>query len=193
MMIPREKYGIRLTQYKHDISTAKKAAKNFKRTSEAFGGIAGFCGVGYIVIFQTMFKSFPQTLPDFFWMFLYIAIVTLPVVFFARKALKIYAFAKEIESADPEESEFSKIDCTDVSLMRLWVYFDIYHYRSRSSKVQAFRLKTDKGEKYVLILNNPIPNRAACEIAYDNKDLNGTLYVRRYKGTNLLCEIKKTL
>lgn len=191
MMIPREKYGIRLTQYKHDISTAKKAAKNFKLTSESVGGIAGFCGIGYIVIFQTMLESLPKTISDFFWVFFYIGIITLPVVFFARKALKIYAFAKEIEGADTEESEFSKINCTDVSLMRLWVYFDIYHYRS--SKVQAFRLKTDTGEEYVLILNSPIPNRDACEIAYDNKDLIGTLYVRKYKGTNLLCEIRKSI
>lgn len=188
-MIPREKYGIKLTQYKHDISTVKKTARGFKKMSNTFILTAIICSFCYIAPFTYL----PQTVQEFLFDLIYVAVVTVPVALFIRKALKARKFAKEIANVDVEESEFSKINCTYVSPMRLWIlyYFDIFE--NRGTKVQAFRLTADTGEEYVLVLNKPIPYRAACEIAYENKDLLGTLYVRKYKGTNLICEIKKTL
>ena len=188
-MIPREKYGIHITQYKHDISTAKKTARSFKAMSNSFILTAILCALCYIAPFTYL----PQTVQEFLLELIYVAIFTVPVALLIRKALKSRKFAKEIANVDAEESEFSKINCTYVSPMRLWIlyYFDILE--NRGTKVQAFRLTADTGEEYVLVLNKPIPYRAACEIAYENKELTGTLYVRRYKGTNLLCEIKKEI
>ena len=96
---------------------------------------------------------------------------------------------KEVAQADEEENEFFKINCEAVSYIRVYAH----RYSPNNGKVQGFYLLAEGGEEYVYILEDLIVVPFSEEIAFENKDLSGTLYVRKYKGTNLLCEIKKEI
>ena len=69
----------------------------------------------------------------------------------------------------------------------------VRRFSLKSGKVEGYRISTDKGKEYVFFLENLSAVPIAEEIAFENKELTGTLYVRKYKGTNLLCEIRKEL
>ena len=111
------------------------------------------------------------------------------LVIFINKIKKRHSLLKELKNADEEESEFFKINCEAVSYIRVYAR----RYSPNNGKVQGFYLLAQGGEEYVYLLEDLIIVPFSEEIAFENKELTGTLYVRRYKGTNLLCEIRKDI
>ncbi len=111
------------------------------------------------------------------------------LVIFIRKIKKRRALLKELKNADEEESEFFKINCEAISYIRVYAH----RYSLNNGKVQGFYLLAKGGEEYVYLLEDLIVIPISEEVAFENKELTGTLYVRRYKGTNLLCEIRKSI
>ena len=111
------------------------------------------------------------------------------LIIFAKKIKKRHLLLKELKKADVEENEFLKINCRAISYIRVYMH----RYSHNNGKVQGFYLLAEDGKEYVYILEDLTVVPFSEEIAFENKELTGTLYVRKYKGTNLLCEIKKSL
>ena len=111
------------------------------------------------------------------------------LIIFAKKIRKRHMLLKEVAKADVEENEFLKINCRAISYIRVYMH----RYSHNNGKVQGFYLLAEDGKEYVYILEDLIVVPFSEEIAFENKELTGTLYIRRYKGTNQLCEIKKEI
>ena len=120
---------------------------------------------------------------------LVVAVDLMFLIIFTKKIRKRHTLLKEVKNADEEESEFFKINCEAVSYIRVYAR----RYSPNNGKVQGFYLLAQGGEEYVYLLEDLIIVPFSEEIAFENKELTGTLYVRRYKGTNLLCEIRKDI
>lgn len=111
------------------------------------------------------------------------------LIIFTKKIRKRHMLLKEVAKADVEENEFFKINCEAISYIRVYMH----RYSHNNGKVQGFYLLAQDGKEYVYILEDLIVVPFSEEIAFENKELTGTLYIRKYKGTNLLCEIKKSI
>jgi hypothetical protein len=120
---------------------------------------------------------------------LVVAVALTFLIIFTKKIRKRHMLLKEVAKADEEENEFFKINCEAISYIRVYSHL----YSLNNGKVQGFYLLAQGGEEYVYILEDLIVVPFSEEIAFENKELTGTLYIRKYKGTNLLCEIKKEI
>jgi hypothetical protein len=108
-------------------------------------------------------------------------------IFCTQKIRKHLAIEKEIAKASEEESEFFVINCIKTSaIYRVGTPLGI----ESSNNVEGFYITAENGEKYVFIC---LPHLDFKKYSESTPDLLGTLYVRKYKGTNLLCEIRKSI
>lgn len=170
---------------KHHEDTLKKAKPS---NSVTFGFIA----LSFIILAaaSVIFTILELTkAPDIRDIVMFIAgdaILILLSIFFTSKLQEHRALESEVEIASEAESEFFKINCVKTSAI-LTVGTPL---GTGNGNVQGFYLIADSGEKYVFIC---LPHLDFKKYSESAPDLLGTLYVRRYKGTNLLCEIRKSL
>ncbi|MBQ9746663.1 MAG: hypothetical protein IJW21_07540 [Clostridia bacterium] len=179
-----------MNKYKHTPDTLKKAKYylGYDLIVIIFTALFAFVAVCAIIVGIT---DFAKT-NNIFTMLGGIIIAAAAIVFlfiFANKIKKRYELRKELKKAREEESEFFKINCKALSYMRVYVH----RYSPNNGKVQGFYLLAEGGEEYVYLLEDLMVVPLSEEIAFENKELTGELYVRKYKGTNLLCEIRKEI
>lgn len=174
--------------YKHNEDTLKKA-KQECRGSIMFGFGSLFCLALIIATIISTVYGFINS-HDIYKFIVYIVIL-IPVIalyiFCTQKIRKHIAIEKEIAEASEEETEFFVINCIKTSaIYRVGTPLGI----ESSNNVEGFYITTENGENYVFIC---LPHLDFKKYSESTPDLLGTLYVRKYKGTNLLCEIRKSL
>ena len=171
--------------FKHNYDTLKTAKL---ANDVTFGFSALFCvllaaaSVIYTIYELTQAPSIPDIIT-------FIAVDTaliLLTVFLTAKFREHRALESEIAVAGEAESEFFKINCVKTSAI-LTVGTPL---GTGTGKVQGFYITAEGGKKYVFICHPALDFKKYSESA---PDLFGILYVRKYKGTNLLCEIKKSI
>ena len=176
-----------MNKYKHTPDTLEKIKKRF----EIRRSVTVYCALIAAYFIALGIYSFIKS-GEVWELIVGLALGAVAIAFLAIAIYKLkerIAIRKELKSANDEENEFFKINCTHVSLMRI----PVRRFSLKSGKVEGYRISTDKGKEYVFFLENLSAVPIAEEIAFENKELTGTLYVRKYKGTNLLCEIRKEL
>jgi len=171
--------------YKHSEDTLKKAKT---ANSVTFGFVALFCGmlaagVGFYTIYEL---TQAPGIPDIITFIAVDAALILLTVFFTAKFREHRALENEIAIATEEESEFFKINCIKTSAI-LTVGTPL---GTGNGNVQGFYIIADSGEKYTFLLESTMPIKSFAESV---PDLLSTLYVRKYTGTNLICEIRKSI
>ena len=173
--------------YKHSEDTIEKA-KQECRGSITFGYCSLFCLALIIATIVSTVYSFISS-HDIYKFTVYIVIL-IPVIalyiFCTQKIRKHIAIEKEIAEASEEESEFFVINCIKTSA----IYRVGTPLGTGNGNVEGFYIMSENGEKYVFIC---LPHLDFKKYSESTTDLLGTLYVRKYKGTNLLCEIRKSL
>ena len=174
--------------YKHNEDTLKKA-KLECRGSIIFGHWSFLCLALIIATIISTVYGFISS--HNIYKFIVYIVMLIPVIalyiFCIKKIRKHIAIEKEIAEASEEESEFSIINCIKTSA--------IYRVGTplgteSSGNVEAFYITAENGENYVFIC---LPHLEFKKYEESAPDLLGTLYIRKYKGTNLLCEIKKEI
>ena len=171
--------------YKHENDTLEKAQL---AGSVTFGFAALFCVMfaAALVIYTIYEFTQAPSIPDILTFIAVDAFLIFHGVFFTVKFREHRALEAEIASAGEVESEFSAINCVKTSAM-LTVGTPL---GTGTGKVQGFYITAEGGKKYVFICQPTLDFKKYSESA---PDLFGILYVRKYKGTNLLCEIRKSL
>ena len=171
--------------YKHKSDTLKKVKL---AGSVTFGYIALFCimlaaaAVIYTVYELTQAPKIPHVIT-------YIvadAVLIALCIFLACKFKKSRALEIEIAEAGEQENEFFKINCVKTSA----IYKVGGPLGIDNGSVLGFYITAEGGENYCFLFETPIAMQSFSESA---PELFGTLFVRRYNGTNLLCEIKKDI
>ena len=176
-----------MDKYKHTPDTLEKIKKRF----ESGYSVTVYCALIAVYFIALGIYSFIK-LGDVWEIIACLALSAVAIAFLSIAIYKLrerLAIGKELKTANDEEGEFFKINCTYVSLMRI----PVRRLSLKSGKVEGYRIFTNDGKQYIYFLENLVAVPIAEEIAFENKDLSGTLYVRKYKGTNLLCEIRKEI
>ena len=171
--------------YKHKSGTIEKIKLSGSIT---FGFMALFCVMLAIasVIYTSAELIKAPAIPDIIAFIAVDAALISLGAFLASKFKEYRALESALAEAKEEESEFYEINCEKTSAI-LTIGTPL---GTENGRVQGFYITSDTGEKYVFFFEFPLPFKAFAE---STPDLFGTLYVRKYEGTNLLCEIKKYL
>jgi hypothetical protein len=169
--------------YKHKSGTIEKIKLSGSAT---FGFMALFCvmlaATSVIYTVAELIKA--PAIPDIIVFIAVDAALILLSASFASKFKEYRALESALAEAKEEESEFSEINCVKTSA----ILTAGTPLGTENGRVQGFYITSDTGKKYTFLFEAPLPFKAFAESA---PDLFGTLYVRKYDGTNLLCEIKK--
>ncbi len=175
-----------MDKYKHTPGALEKIKKRF----ESRHSVTVYCALIAVYFIALVIYSFIKG--DVWGIITCLALGAVAIAFLSIAIYKLrerLAIGNELKTANDEEGEFFKINCTYVSLMRI----PVRRFSLKSGKVEGYRIFTNDGKQYIYFLENLAAVPIAEEIAFENKELTGTLYVRKYKGTNLLCEIKKSI
>lgn len=174
--------------YKHENDTLKKAEDNRLYVPQVTLALCALfmtiCSIAALL--ATLYVAFET--PDIN-IIIYIT-VDIMCVSCAIHLTKIFIVTRSIigkikNCSKEEELDFLEINCTKI--------YAPYTISLRGSHVRmspGFYILTETGEKYLFV--------SAPRINFDkfeakSEKLLGTLYVRKYKGTNLLCEIRKSI
>ena len=174
--------------YKHSEDTLKKA-KNELQNSVVFGFSALFSVfVAIAAVIYTVYTAITSSDAGEIALFISIdAALAALIYFLLREFRKHFALERELDEAAEEESGFFKINCLRTSAVYA---IGMARFSGENGKVQGFYLTAEGGEEYFFAL---APSLELSSYAESAPDLLGTLYIRKYKGTNLLCEIRKSI
>lgn len=174
--------------YKHNEDTLKKA-KNEMFNSVIFGFGALFCvPLAVASLIHTVFIAITsKDIGDILTFLVIDAVLAAIGTFLMWKFKKYHMLESELAEASEEESEFFKINCLRTSAVYA---MGRARFSGENGKVQGFYLTAEGGKEYFFAI---APSCELSEYAESSQDLLGELYVRKYKGTNLLCEIRKEI
>ena len=174
--------------YKHHEDTLKKAEDNYLYVPPVTLAVCALfmtiCSIAALL--ATIYVAFETPGIN---MIIYIT-VDIMCISCAIYLTRIFIVSRNIigkikSCSKEEESDFLEINC-----IKIYAPYTISQRGSHIRRSPGFYIVTETGEKYLFI---SAPRINFDEFEDKSEKLLGTLYVRRYKGTNLLCEIKKEI